>query len=278
MTRFATIAALLLAAPAFAQDQSPTPLLDVPPVVEPPAEQQSVESAARKVAACEGEKFVFAWGAGSNPTKVTLCSEKGATHEEVVRMLEEAAVKLERMTSVSEDRRIVLVQQIRGKIAELKAVEAAKAPSASRVASAPPPVPVPGVTAMNPIVPPPVRAPAMTASAASSPAILLPKPKLAFECYTPGDIGTGGPCIALNRDTRLTVKAGEPIPAATSLRFTRNRDFKAEVAIGPMRKGQSVRLLIPRQVCGGVVETEIEVQIARGNYVVDTRGPYLMRC
>jgi len=138
---------------------------------------------------------------------------------------------------------------------------------------------VPGVTPLKPIAPrPKVVPPATAGSTASSSVLLLPKPKLAFECYTPGDIGIGGPCVALNRDTRLTVKAGEPIPAATSLRFTRNRDFKAEIAIGPMRKGQSRRLMVPREVCGGVVETEIEVQVSRGNHVVDTRGPYLMRC
>lgn len=274
MTRFAIFCiAAAAAGPVIAQESATTPIVAAPPPIASPASGDvPPEAAARKVLECEGEKFVFAWGAGSNPTRVTLCGNKGATREETIAMLEEAAGKLERNTSISEDRRVALVQQIRGKIAEIKGIESAK-PIAAR------PVTVPGVTPLKPIAPRPAVSSSVTAgSAASSSVLLLPKPRLAFECYTPGDIGSGGPCVAFNRETRLTVKASEPIPAATSLRFTRNRDFKAEIAIGPMRKGQSKRLIIPRQVCGGVVETEIEVQVTRGNHVVDTRGPYLMRC
>lgn len=279
MTRFAMfcIAVAAFAVPGTAQEPATTPLIAAPPVAGPATADVPAEDAARKVIQCEGEKFVFAWGAGSNPTRVTLCGKKGATREETMAMLEEAAAKLEQSTSISEDRRIALVQQIRGKIAEINGVKAPKPVASAPIAARP--VTVPGVTPLKPIVPKPVVPPAIpAASTASTSVLLLPKPRLSFECYTPGDIGVGGPCVALNRETRLTVKAGEPIPAATSLRFTRNRDFKAEIAIGPMRKGQSRRLMIPRQVCGGVVETEIEVQIARGNHVVDTRGPYLMRC
>lgn len=279
MTRFAMfcIAAAAMAVPGTAQEPATTPVIAAPPVGGPATANVRPEDAARKVIQCEGEKFVFAWGAGSNPTRVTLCSKKCASREETMAMLEEAAAKLEQSTSISEDRRVALVQQIRGKIAEIKGEEAPEPVTSAPLAAGP--VTVPGVTSLKPLVPTPVVPPALpAASAASSSVLLLPKPKLSFECYTPGDIGVGGPCVALNRETRLTVKAGEPIPAATSLRFIRNRDFKAEIAIGPMRKGQSKRLMIPRQVCGGVVDTEIEVQIARGNHVVDTRGPYLMRC
>lgn len=273
MTRFAILSiALLLAAPAAAQDQAPPAADPLAPIDAPSALKES--ELTRKAAECSGEKFVFAWGAGSSPTKVTLCGDKGASHEETVRMLEDAAAKLERTTGISEDRRIVLVQQIRGKVSELEKIRAAKAPLSTGSASAQTAT-VPGVTALKPIPRP--TAAASTSSSVSS-TLLLPKPKLAFECYTPGEIGIGGPCIALNRDTRLTVKAGEAIPAATSLRFTRRGEFRTEVQLGPMRKGQSRRLIIPREVCGGVVETEIQIQVARGSHPVDTRGPYLMRC
>lgn len=277
MTRFAILSiALLLAAPAAAQDPAPPaadPLAPIETPLAPPASEEP--DVARKVAECAGEKFVFAWGAGSNPTKVTLCSDKGASHEEVVRMLDEAAAKLERTTGIPEERRIVLVQQIRGKISELEKVKAAKEPLSTGTAPAQTAT-VPGVTPLKPIPRPTAASPGRSILASSP--LLLPKPKLSFECYTPGEIGIGGPCTALNRDTRLTVKAGEAIPAATSLRFTRWGDFRTEVQLGPMRKGQSRRLIMPREVCGGVVETEIEIQVARGGYPVDTRGPFLMRC
>lgn len=271
MTRFVLASmALLLAVPAVAQDQQPVadPLAPVPApnVLKEP-------DVARKAVACDGQKFVFAWGAGSSPTKVTLCSDKGASHEEVVRMLEDAAAKLERTKGIPEERRVILVQQIRAKITELEKVRAANAPlpQTDPVQTAT----IPGVSPLKPLP----RATASTpATSGAASALLLPRPKLTFDCYTPGDIGIGGPCIALNRDTRLTVKAGEVIPAATSLRFTRRGEFRTEVQLGPMRKGQSRRLIIPREVCGGVVETEIQIQVARGGHPVDTRGPYLMRC
>ena len=271
MIRFAILSvALLFTVPAVAQDPAQPAADPLAPVAAKPPPKAS--ELARQAAECEGEKFVFAWGAGSSPTKVTLCSDKGASHEQVVRMLEDAAAKLEKTASIPEDRRIVLIQQIRGKVAELEKVRAAKLPRSTEPAQT---AMVPGVTPFKPI-------PRPTASASAVPGpssgLLLPKPKLAFECYTPGDIGSGGPCVALNRDTRLTVKAGEAIPAATSLRFTRKGEFRTEVPLGPMRKGQSRRLIMPREVCGGVVETEIQIQVARGGHPVDTRGPYLMRC
>ncbi len=263
MTRLTTFSlALLFAAPAAAQDQqSATPIIQAPAAIGAKANEQP--DVVRKIVECEGEKFVFAWGAGSNPTKVTLCSDKGADADGIVTMLDDAAAKIERTASIPEDRRIVLVQQIRGKIAEVKAREAAAKPAAQ------PAIAQGSGSALKP---------APISAAASSP-LLLPKPRLAFDCYTPGDLGSGGPCVIFTRDTRLTVKAGEAIPAATSLRFIRRGgDTRAEVPLGPLRKGQLARLGVPQEVCGGVVETEIEIQVARGGYAVDRRGPYLMRC
>ena len=270
MTRFAIIPlALLLAAPALAQDP-PTPLIAAPPALGETKSDESAAEAARKVSQCDGERFVFAWGAGASPTKVTLCGDKGASHEQIVRMLEDAARKLEGTTGLAEDRRTALVQQIRGKITELEKARASRTmetPEPSRSS--------PLVSTVPPLPRPKSGAPAATTA---SSALLLPKPRLSFECYTPGEIGVGGECIVFSRDTRLTVKAGELIQPATSLRFIRNRDFRAEVQIGPMRKGQAKRVTLPQEVCRGVVEAEIEIAVARGTHVVDTRGPYLMRC
>lgn len=106
MVRFLIAAAFAAAVPAAAAAQ-------------PSAEQ------AKKVAACEGEKFVFAWGAGAKPTRITLCSDKGATPAEVVTMLRSAAAKIQQLTSIAEDRRVALVQQIEAKAAEIEKAEAA---------------------------------------------------------------------------------------------------------------------------------------------------------
>lgn len=280
MTRYAPLcAALLLAVPAAAQDtvQPADPLAPAasaeptPSLIGSRSSPDDFDVARKKVVECEGEKFVFAWGAGARPTKVTLCSKKDATADELVKMLDDAAAKLERASSIPDDRRTVIVEQIRAKIAELKRGNAAAAEAAA-LAEAPAPAPQPVTRSAVP----PVFRPAPLAAA--KPSLLAAKPRLTFECYTPGDIGSGGPCTTLGRDTRLTVKAGEPLAGATTLRFRRNGETRAELALNQMRKGQSVRLVMPRQVCGGVVEAEVEIQVARGGSAVDTRGPYLLRC
>lgn len=282
MTRYAMLSlALLVAAPAAAQD--PLQPLDEPPagtplpnVIDSASDPQDFDLARKKVVDCEGEKFVFAWGAGAKPTKVTLCSKKNATRDEVVRMLDDAAMKLEQ-SDIVEDRRIAIVQQIRSKISELKgesAAASAPAPAAERPAAVAQLPAIPSQVASPPAVAPGVPA----ASARTATAVLAAKPRLAFECITPGEFSAGGPCITLTRDTIMTVKSGEALPNGVSLRFVRGGETRAEVALTQMRKGQSVRLTLPRQLCSGVVESETEIRIARGGSVVDTAGPYLLRC
>ena len=291
MTRYTPLlAALLLAVPAAAQDSAEpggeataaaTPDAEpLPDLINSRSDPQDFDLARKKVVDCAGEKFIFSWGAGARPTKVTLCSKENATPDEVVQMLDEAATKLEGTASIAEDRRIAIVKQIRAKIAEVKATSGASAPppalagiraNVPATTAAPPSAyPVSQVPVAPVYTPKPVQV-------ASRP-LLGPKPKLTFECYTPGDIGSGGPCTTLGRDTRLTVKAGEPLVGGTTLRFRRNGETRAEVALSDMRKGQSVRLVMPQQVCGGVVEAEVEIQVDRRGSPIDERGPYLLRC
>jgi hypothetical protein len=280
MTRYAMVlAAVLLGAPAIAQDvrEAPAGALASEPdplAPAPPAEVQ-------KVQACEGERFVFAWGVGSRPTRVTLCSEKGATPAEIITMLQDAARKID-ASSLPEDRRTAIALQIRAKIAELQGQSAAvleppartAVPTVSPVAPRPvaPPVRTAPPAGPAPLTPsPPPAAPAAAVAA-------LPAPKLQIHCYTPGQIGSGGPCTVLGRDTRLTIRAGDALAAGTSLRFFRGGTDRAEVAIGQLRKGQPRTLTLPRELCAGVVEAEMEIRVTRSERVIDTLGPLLLRC
>lgn len=282
MIRNATLCAALLAAfPAPAQE-SPAPAeSSAPPVIKSDANPEDFDLARKKVVDCEGEKFLFSWGAGANPTKVTLCSKKDATPDDLVKMLDDAASKLEGAVSIAEDRRIAIIQQIRAKIAEIKSTAAAASPPAA-AAQAPPDVPKaaavirPPVAAPSPYSAVPVLAPRPVTVAARPQ--LPAKPRLTFKCYTPGDIGSGGPCTIIGRDTRLTIRADEPLAGGTALRFRRYGETRAEVALNPMRKGQSVRLVMPQKVCAGVVEAEVEIEVTRGGNTEDTRGPFLLRC
>lgn len=282
MIRNATLcAALLVAVPAPAQDLPPPAATSDPAVIGSDANPEDFNLARKKVVECEGEKFLFSWGAGARPTKVTLCSKKDATPDDLVKMLDDAATKLEGTVSIAEDRRIAIVQQIRAKIAEIKSAAAAASPPA---AAAQAPADLPRAAAVNPAPVPapspysalPVLAPRPVTVAARPQ--LAAKPRLTIECYTPGDIGSGGPCTIIGRDTRLTIKADEPLPGGAALRFRRYGETRAEMALNSMRKGQSVRLVMPQKVCSGVVEAEVEIQVTQGGNTVDTRGPFLLRC
>jgi len=283
MIRYASICVMvLLALPAAAQEQpsQPQPIATQPlpaEVVIPESKAEDFDLVRKKVVDCEGEKFVFAWGAGANPTKVTLCSKKNATPEEVIRMLEESAAKIEQTPSIAEDRRIAIVQQIRAKINERRLI-------ATATTAPPPPLP-----ATPPAPPAGAQAPSAVAQsgstmvaprpvAAASIPRLAPRPRLSFECITPGEMVGQGPCVTLNRDTVLVVKSGEVLPGGIGLRFVRQGEERAEVTLGAMRKGQTLRLPIPRQVCSGVFTSEVEVGIVRGGREVDSIGPFLLRC
>lgn len=282
-------AALLVAIPAAAQEAAPPAGSSAVAAGQEPeagllgsgTDPEKFDLARKKVFDCEGEKFQFTWGSGSRPTKVTLCSKKDATPAELVIMLDDAATKLEATDSIAEDRRVAIVQQIRAKIAEIQSASANAAES-SPVAQTPADVPqgpasVPAmVAAPSPYPAVPVLTPAPVPVAARP--TVLSKPRLTIECYTPGDIGSGGPCTVIRRETRVIVKAGEALGGGTGLRFRRYGETRAEVVLSPMRTGQSVRFVVPRKLCIGVVGAEIEIQVIQGGNAVDTRGPFTLRC
>jgi hypothetical protein len=267
MTRFSMLSlSLILAAPAAAQDQ--TAPAGQPPSAEQNQSVQDFDLAREKIVDCEGQKYVFAWGAGAHPTKVTLCSEKDASRDEVIRMLDDAASKLA-TSALPEDRRTALVGQIRAKIAEIQSLSQATLPPPLRTEKVNP------ASAMATVAPLP---PPLVASKSSSPPrVLFNRPRLTLTCMSP-QLPSGGPCIALDRDTILTVKAGEALPSDVSLRFVRQDDQSAEVALGGMRKGQARRMSLPNDICKGALTGEVEIRIARQGQTVGREGPYSLHC
>jgi hypothetical protein len=255
--------------------------------------------AAQKIAACEGQKFEFKAG-DDRPTKITLCSEKGAGKEALVRMFESAAAKIQQLEKLPADRKASLVAQLKAKIIEVQAGNALADPTPAittmPASSLPPPsnsLPTPAYSQLPPLpspVSPPVvanPAPATAPATAKSTvaAAILTKPRLTFECTTPGELSEGGPCVGFARDTLLTIRAGEAVPGGTSLRFLRRGDVRAEIALGQMRKGQARRFKLPMELCAGVTGSNIEIQVMRRGpgatavgQMVDRRGPYQLRC
>lgn len=231
--------------------------------------------AAQKIAACEGEKFEFAAGE-PRPTRITLCSDKGASTAELVRMFESAAAKIEQLDKLPQDRRAALVAQLKAKIIEVRARNAF--------------VPMPAIVLPNEIGPkpeytqlPPLPSPVSTA-ATVKPAVIPSKPQLTLTCTRPIERRDAEPCTTFAADTLLTIRADEALPAGTSLRFLRKGDQRAEVALPPMRTGQSRRISVPMELCSRVVRTSIEIHVVRSagsstlGQVVDRHGPYQLRC
>lgn len=271
----------------------------------PPKTEKAVE----KRPSCEGELFEFSAKSGSHLTRVTLCDKKDASPAETAAMLKNAVAALEKNSQLDSGRRDQLVTQIKAKIAEVEGQMAASAiapspsivPTPSKEAkpeysvlpplSAPKPAPVAPSVSSNPVpeysVLPPLPAPTAVAaaSAATTSLPLLSKPRINIDCFNPADMTGAGPCSELSRDTLMKVRAGETVPAGTTLRFVRRGDFRAEVDLAQLAAGKSIQFMLPHKVCAGVVESKVEIQVVRKaraqdstGQVVDSMGPYLLRC
>lgn len=102
------LGALLSAAPVQAQQAAPDPAQDA----------ASFDLAKVKIAGCAGERFDFVLGTGP---KVSLCSNAGASKEEIAAMLESAIRQLESTDRMSAGDRDAFIAQIRDKITEVRA-------------------------------------------------------------------------------------------------------------------------------------------------------------
>jgi hypothetical protein len=96
------------------------------------------------------------------------------------------------------------------------------------------------------------------------------------------DMGAAGPCTTLGRDVTLTVRAGEPIPPGTLLRFERRGGVRSDVSIAQLRKGQSRDIRLPPQLCARVVRSQVEILLVRRGDGLDqtlgSEGQYQLRC
>ena len=130
-----------------------------------------------------------------------------------------------------------------------------------------------------PAPPPPV----VTSAVATSMLPALASPKIRVLCNTPTDPHGAEECRNLAANTVFTIRADEPLSGDTSLRFIRKGDPRGDIKLAAMRKGQSVRVLLPSTVCKGVTRTTVDIEVMRGpavgaRQVVDSLGPYLLRC
>lgn len=315
MTRhYLLLSALIVAAPALAQTD---PLAPMPEASDAPSEKLEtlLENCDAHKFETVVDSVV---DGKPHRSKVKMCGKDGQTDEGWIGTLQDAVGKLEADDKMAASTRDQIIVAIKAEIDRLQnggESSASSVPEANQPAASvplPPGRPVASnsdslsddYTVFKPLStapPAPARvytpprdmsdAPAAgsdVAGGAAAPVLTplpppapppppLPRPRLTFECIT-STFGSGGPCIELNRDTILVAKAGEAVPAGLNLQFARNNDVRFEQPLGALRKGQELRMTIPRALCAGVSSAEVELRMASGGRVAATEGPFLLRC
>ncbi len=234
-------------------------------------------------------------------SKVKLCGKVGQTDAEWLHTLKDAIAKVGVNESMSAAAKDQVIAALNVEIAKLSpTAETSPAPPVEispppvSVAALPPASVLPPPRAVSPTVGgpveysalPPLPAPKPAVSAAMVAATIappqLPAPRLTLRCLAMSTVSAEGPCDMLERDMQLSVRADEDVAVGTSLRFLRRGDNRAEVELAQLRRGQTQRFALPPRVCQGVAGSRVEIQVVRsaksGPQVVDTRGPYELRC
>ena len=224
-------------------------------------------------------------------SKVKLCGKPGQSESEWIGTLKDAAGKVTADAKMSLAVKGQIIAGLNAEIARLSATVEAKPEPAPPVAilAVPPPAALaarpnleraPEYSTYSALPAAKPSAPAMAAVSAAPPP--LPAPRLTLRCMATSTFGAEGPCDQLEREMLLTVRADENIPGGTSLRFVRRGDPRADVALLTLRRGQSQRFSLPARVCQGVTGSRVEIQVIRtassGPQIVDTRGPFELRC
>jgi hypothetical protein len=289
---FAAAAVLPLAAAAGA-----------PEVKKPPAPPSQAEQLVRNCNAHKFETVVQEMVDGQpHQSKVTLCGKEGQSDADWVGTLKDAIDKVNANAQMAAPMRDQIIAALNAEIDRLRnplSLVPRRAPGkTSLVDSLPPlaglpsskpaeniPLPPPRQTAPTapaeeyaalpplPTAPPP---PVRVLAGAGGSLAALPRPRMSFVCYDAGQ--AEGPCTGFTRETVLTVRAGEDLPAGTSLRFVRDGEPRADVALAQLKKGGSMQLNVPADVCRHVVGGRLELRIVRSGQEVGSEGPFNLNC
>ena len=228
-------------------------------------------------------------------TKVKICGKVGQTQADWEKTLRDALNKVSADGRMSPSIKDQIITGLKFEIAKLQGAaettprpqpQSRPAPLVAQSFAAPlapkPPVDTGRAEYSSlPPMPAPLPAVSVAALAAAAPPP-LPAPKLTFRCLSTESVAGEGPCDMLERGMLVIVRADEDIAAGTSLRFLRRGESRAEVDLATLRRGQSQQFSLPARVCQGVTGSRVEIQVVRAagskNQVVDSRGPYELRC
>lgn len=272
-----------------------------------PAPDKATQQAKQIIQNCDAHKFetVVHEVVDGQPrqSKVTLCGKDGQSDAEWIDTLKDAVAKVNANKDMEAPIRDQIAAALNAEIERLqKPVPLLPGKSAARssvidglaplpglpqsrpaeTAALPPPrqiMPAPAhdeYAALPPLPTAPPPAPRVLSGAADAVLPLLPPLKVSFTCEDATQ--TDAPCTGFTRDTLITVHAGEDIPAGTSLSFVRDGDPKADVALAQLKKGRSVRLAVPADVCRHAVGGRFELKVLRSGQEVGSEGPFNLTC
>lgn len=211
-------------------------------------------------------------------SRVKICGKEGQTDAGWLVTLKDSVRKTETNEELAPAVREQIVAALKVEIARLEASTAitAIAPTAT-IAVSHEPVTVPEAAPQYSSVPPlPTPLPRRAAPGASPASAPLVRPRLRVSCALPHEDFAA--CAKLERETQLTIRAEEDLAAGTSVRFLRGGDARAELDLGMLKKGGSLRERLPARVCSGVLRGKVQVQILSKGRVADTLGPYPLYC
>jgi hypothetical protein len=241
----------------------------------------------------------------AHQSKVKLCGTRGQTDAAWVDTLKDAVAKVKANDKMPPELRDQIATALDAEILRLAhsdtmALIANSAPAIAK--PAPPsgiaslaPRPTPGAAAVSSrpladdygsLPPLPAPKPALAAGAAVGSFLpSLPAPRMTLQCGSTDDPLAVDRCSMLESNTVLFIRADEPMPAGTSLRFVRRDDPRGDVQLAQLRTGQTVRIPLPHRVCDGVVRSEVAIEVVRKpakngapEQVVDRLGPYGLHC
>jgi hypothetical protein len=210
-------------------------------------------------------------------TRMKLCAATNADDAAWARTLKDAKVKIAANPEITEESKAEIASKLDAEIAKL---EPAGIDPAAMPAPLPPVEPrtefavTPSLSAPQRVAPAAPKEP--IATAAATPAAKAPR--LTIKCLVPGEKGGGSNCATLEHNTQLQIRADVDLAPGTSLRFLRRGDLRGELALAPMRQGQLFRARLPKELCAGVASSKVEIQVMGANKLVETLGPYPLRC
>lgn len=264
----------------------------------PPSEDRSAQQLMQNCDAHKFETVVTATVDGQpHQSKVKLCGKDGQSDADWIETLKDAIAKLNSDKGMNPSVRGQIVTAINAEIARLQIGQVEKPQSESEAALPPPrlrPVSaepiddeyssLPPLPAAPP-APPHVIGPAalaMTTGTSRKAAVALPlasgpAPKLSFACYSPGDLGDA-PCAEFDRDTMVTITADDNVGSGVLLRFARNGEERASIDLPDLRRGRSLRVALPSEVCAGVGDGRLDLELTRNGELLRSDGPYSLRC